>query len=249
MKTHKLWYLLVTCLGLGFAAKPEIVSASGYTNGNTNLAFEEMQNKTDSSGKSASSYYGSYNTTIAGKDWLGDFVMTSRLTDANYTLFSGKFKDRKRGSEQTCEGSMTIRRTNLGKAHPITAQVTWQVKSGKSCPFSGTQVNLTLVEALPKPDIRGDFTKPNTLPGETNGNGMWPQWRVVANDGILNCRESPNGKVIQTYRIGDKAVSVGNLRGPVEFYSGVPWFKVVRNQSFCFVRANSRYIAPVSMPF
>ena len=248
MKTHKLWYLLATCLGLGFAANPESVSASGYTNGNTNLSFGEMQNRTNSSGKSASSYYGFYNTTIAGKDWLGFFTMTSRLADADYTTFSGKFKDQMLGAEQKCEGNLTIRRTNLEKPNPTVAQVTWQVKSGKSCPSIGTQIKLTLIESIPKPDIQGDFTKPHTLPWETNGNGMWPQWRVVSSDGILNCRESPNGKIIQTYRTGDKVESVGDLREPVKFSNGVPWFKV-RNRSYCYIRANSRYIAPVSMPF
>jgi hypothetical protein len=99
---------------------------------------------------------------------------------------------------------------------------------------------------LPNPNRSGDFTarNANTFLSETSGMVTWPTWRVVSSDGELNCRQSPNGRVVRVY-LNNRDIVRAELRGGNAFVAasnGSPWM-LTRDR--CYVRANSQYIRPI----
>ncbi|MDX2231392.1 MAG: hypothetical protein NW220_17285 [Leptolyngbyaceae cyanobacterium bins.349] len=99
---------------------------------------------------------------------------------------------------------------------------------------------------LPQPNRRGDFnaSNANTFLSETNGMVTWPTWQVVSSDGELNCRATPNGRIVKVYFAKRNRVQA-ELRGGNAFVSapnGSPWM-LTRDR--CYVRANSRYVQPL----
>lgn len=134
------------------------------------------------------------------------------------------------------------------------------------------------VAEVPQPDRNGDF---NTAILQGNAGGYYPNTRWLAMpqsdlNGVLNCRESPNGKIKSRIVPGAiiRAVFNGDLQlqgrgGPpnpaadaIDLSSGRPWLHVTGTESLvipmsseegdrrkpkdCYVRANLRYIAPVN---
>lgn len=98
---------------------------------------------------------------------------------------------------------------------------------------------------LPSANRRGDFTpqNANTFLSETNGMVTWPTWRVVSSDGELNCRQTPNGRIVRVY-LNQRDIVRAELRGGNAFVTasnGSPWM-LTRDR--CYVRANSQYIRP-----
>ncbi|HIK14895.1 MAG TPA: hypothetical protein IGS53_06320 [Leptolyngbyaceae cyanobacterium M33_DOE_097] len=90
----------------------------------------------------------------------------------------------------------------------MVAQVTWIVTrqpvsfreikpQNQDCRVpNGRKFQLNLPEALPKANNQGNFTNANsnTFLSES-GTYAWTQWPVISADGVLNCREQPNGIV------------------------------------------------------
>lgn len=100
--------------------------------------------------------------------------------------------------------------------------------------------------SLPRSNRRGDFTpaNANTFVSETNGRVTWPYWRVVSSDGELNCRQTPNGRIVRVY-LNHRDRVQAELRGGNAFVAatnGAPWL-LTRDR--CYVRANTQYIQPV----
>ena len=98
---------------------------------------------------------------------------------------------------------------------------------------------------LPRPNRQGDFTaaNANTYLSETNGLVTWLHWRVVSQDGELNCRASPNGTIRRVYRTNrDRITAETRGANAIVLSNGSPWM-LTRDR--CYVRANSRYIQPI----
>jgi len=100
--------------------------------------------------------------------------------------------------------------------------------------------------SLPRPNRNGDFNSrnANTFLSETNGMVTWPYWQVVSSDGELNCRQTPNGRIMRVY-LNNRDRVRAELRGGNAFVTasnGSPWM-LTRDR--CYVRANSQYIKPV----
>jgi len=98
---------------------------------------------------------------------------------------------------------------------------------------------------LPRPNSRGDFTprNANTYQSETNGMVTWPTWRVVSSDGELNCRATPNGRIMKVYLARrDRIQAETRGANAISFSGGAPWM-LTRDR--CYVRANARYIQPI----
>ncbi len=242
MKKLRLLTFALIGFGTGFGALAEHAIASTYTDGKTNLAIEEAILETKQSS------YGYYAPAIVAQD-SGVFQINSVNRDSAYTLYKGSFVDSFRGDASTgaCTGDISIRRANLGTAKPITAEVVWRVTGGKSCSIVGRTVRSRLKEALPRPDKNGDFTSSNAITSlsETNGMVTWLKWQVV--DKSLNCRVAPNGAVKRTYMKGQIILAETRQSNAFELANdGNPWMMVYLGK--CSVRANKRYILPVSIP-
>ncbi len=97
---------------------------------------------------------------------------------------------------------------------------------------------------LPRPNRQGDFTaaNANTHMSETNGLVTWLNWRVVSQDGELNCRATPNGAIRRVYRTGSRLTAETRGANAIVLSNGSPWM-LTRDR--CYVRANSRYIQPI----
>lgn len=97
----------------------------------------------------------------------------------------------------------------------------------------------------PRPNRQGDFTaaNANTYLSETNGLVTWLHWRVVSQDGELNCRATPNGTIRRVYRTNrDRITAETRGANAIVLSNGSPWM-LTRDR--CYVRANSRYIQPI----
>lgn len=111
---------------------------------------------------------------------------------------------------------------------------------------------------VPDFDANGDF-----LSARVQGNrGTYPhwQWLVVETDEAgLNCRNA-NGAVVVTLAYGAVVDSVFDTDDAIDLVEGQPWLKVTANgvdlsrrvvdrtavAYTCYVRANTRYIAPIN---
>jgi len=197
---------------------------------------------------------GEYSTRIQGKTWHGAIAITNHKSDqAGHKYYTGTFKDSSyvSGQELTCQGTISIFRTRVSRTEPIGMTATWNVTSGKGCPSIGTVYKVTLREDLPQPDRNGNFTDTNSQGAESSPSqgSTWEKWRVVSADGALNCRQAPNGAIKKVYKSGTTLAAQTERDGTAFFNRAdlkTPW---LRTSDRCFVRANTQYIQPVSLPF
>lgn len=216
-------------------------SATTYVNptGSTSLVLAEINSNAG----------GFYFTTSGGREFLGEITITRRDGTPGAYYYYGTFRDRTigRGSPISCSGDMTVVRHTVGRSTTLAAEVTWKVTGGENCRSAGQTFKVSLAEPLPRPDAKGDYTpqNANTWVTQTSGTGTWPKWRVTSPDGELNCRQTPNGTIKQVYRAQDTVVPELRQVNAIEFSGGSPWMRTNKN---CYVRANSGYIAPVSLP-
>lgn len=218
------------------------VSASVYANASdsTRIALHEKV-----SGDSPIT--GEYSTRIGSQTWIGSVNVTGQGSVGSYR-YTGTFSDFLTGpgsadSRSTCTGNIKMTRRAVGRSTQLSLSIEWTVTGGNNCPSVGQTFNLNLVEPYPVADRNGDFTNISGWNGGTQ-DSSWGSWQVV--DTTLNCRATPNGEIQKTYsqntmllakieRSGSALVSAPS--------TGAPW---LRTQDNCYVRANSRYIAPAS---
>ncbi|WP_088891405.1 hypothetical protein [Leptolyngbya ohadii] len=221
-------------------------SASTYqtSSGKTTIVLDEASTPTTQPRR------GFYFTESAGRQWMGNINIASMSAGTGQTVYSGTFTDRTMGSgtAMNCTGNIRISRQSPGAASRVGAQATWQVTGGSGCPSVGQTFTLSLQEPLPRADRSGNFTaqNSNTWMSETSGNVTWLAWRVVSPDGQLNCRETPNGTVKQVYRSNTQILAETRGGSAFTLANGNPWL-LTRDR--CYVRANTQFIQPISVPF
>ncbi|EKQ66637.1 hypothetical protein OsccyDRAFT_4425 [Leptolyngbyaceae cyanobacterium JSC-12] len=113
------------------------------------------------------------------------------------------------------------------------------------------------VADVPAVNAKGDYTTARLL--GNRGYYRNTHWLVVDPSGSLNCRATPNGTV--KTKLGTGWVVTASFPGKdadaVVMQQGSPWLRVIpqeplgglKNQTVCFVRANNRYVAPISIDF
>jgi hypothetical protein len=97
----------------------------------------------------------------------------------------------------------------------------------------------------PRATQSGDFTQRNANVRRISDDrwGTWDQWNVVSRDGELNCRATPNGRIVKVYRTGkDQVFATRTSDNAIQTLNGSPWL-LTRDR--CYVRANSQYIQPI----
>ncbi|MEG3881505.1 hypothetical protein QT972_29500 [Microcoleus sp. herbarium7] len=216
-------------------------SATSYINttGKTTLNLSEKSNNP--------SVF--YFTQVGNREFLGNIKITRSEGAAGSYYYSGTFKDSAIGQGQkiVCSGDIAIVRRQTGSGK-LGAEVTWKVKGGENCPSVGQIFKVNLVEPLPRANASGDYTSSNanTWLTQTAGTVSWPAWRVTSRDGELNCRKTPNGTIQQVYR-ADRDTIAAELRAgnAISMANNQPW---LLTRQACYVRANSQYIQPVSLP-
>jgi hypothetical protein len=73
--------------------------------------------------------------------------------------------------------------------------------------------------------------------------GTWDQWNVVSRDGELNCRTTPNGRIVKVYKSGkDRVFATRDNDNAIQLANGSPWL-LTRDR--CYVRAHTQYIQPI----
>jgi hypothetical protein len=217
-------------------------SATTYINptGKTTLNLSEKSN----------SPQGFYFTQLGNREFFGNIQITRSEGAAGSYYYNGTFNDRAIGPGRkiVCSGDIAIVRRQVGRSEQFGAEVTWKVKGGENCASIGQTFKVNLVEPLPRPNVSGNYTSSNanTWVSETAGSVTWPAWRVTSRDGELNCRQTPNGAIKRVYRADRDTISA-ELRGAnaISVANGEPW---LLTRQGCYVRANSKYIEPVSLP-
>lgn len=243
---HRILGLGAIAIGLGLSFAPA-ASASHYqsTTGKTNLWLNEIITST------RPERTGRYNTQVQGNPWGGEIKVTQTRFEGGQPIYTGTFKDQPAGENRAgteCTGTVTLRRSDGRSGLQMAA--TWNVTGGKNCPAIGQTIRMTLNEPLPRPDARGDYSD----------KALWQLWRVVSADGELNCREQPttNSKIVRVLKEGKDSIFLdGRLGYTISRKNGDAWMYVpytgapyVEHQfKPCYVRANSRFIQPVSGPF
>jgi hypothetical protein len=188
---------------------------------------------------------GSYSTRIGNQTWNGSFKVNVD-GGLNNLLHRGTFEDSPAGNSQIkCTGTIEMNRQSLGRTPGLTMTVVWTTTGGNQCPSIGKTFRMVLPEALPVANAQGDYRQ------------AWGRWQVVSADGKLNCRATPNGTVIHTFKQGEEIVLDGRLNPTITINNGRPWLYVPyvgypyseANYKPCYVRANSQYISPNSLSF
>ncbi|CAD5980960.1 hypothetical protein PCC9214_04729 [Planktothrix tepida] len=117
-----------------------------------------------------------------------------------------------------------------------------------------TSVGMAQMAEVPTPNAKGDF-----ITAKVQGNrGLYNNihWLVVDPES-LNCRNTPEGTVKVKLVTGAiiNAIFSNNGKGDaIVLKNGQPWMKVESinpagyrfNSGVCYVRANSKYIAPIN---
>lgn len=238
MKRANVWFFAGVLSLLWCSA----ASATTYINptGKTTINLSEKANNSS----------GFYLTKVGNREFFGDIQITSAEGAAGSYYYKGTFNDRASGRGRTivCTGDISIVRRQVGRSVQLGAEVTWKVKGGENCPSIGQTIKVNLIESLPRPNASGDYTSSNanTWLTETAGSVTWPAWRVSSRDGELNCRQTPNGAIQRVYR-ADRDPIAAELRGgnAISVANGQPW---LLTRQGCYVRANSQYLQPVSLP-
>jgi hypothetical protein len=236
--------------------------AENYRNasGNTVLRFNEDNSTT-----------GLYQTKIGGKNWYGQFSATATGSPKDLTrTYTGTFEDspeilRQGRSPNTplCKGKFTAVRQFDANQALWKLQVTWKVEDGTQCPAVGTTFTMAMQEPIPINDAQGEWTQANTttywngFDAGQNNYKTWDYWLIVDPTGKLNCREKPNGKVVFTYRAGERFIASSDGRGyasaimgdhPDDRFAslGMKGRGWMRTSKTCFVRASTSQIRPLS---
>ncbi len=227
---------------LGFTATTATASDYVSASGQTQLSLSEVNQ--------GSSTSGFYFTTLQGQQWRSGIKINRIEAGAGHVVYSGTFDDFRLGpdSEHTCTGDILLDRTGT---NGVNLRVKWTVKGGTNCPSAiGDTCEVRLTESLPKADRNGNYISHNatTALSETNGAYTWPIWSVIAADGKLNCRATPEmtGKVAFTFKTGDRFDTRNRGASSLETAAdGTTWLKVPTKR--CFVRASDRAVKPVSI--
>jgi hypothetical protein len=113
------------------------------------------------------------------------------------------------------------------------------------------------VAEVPTASQQGDFTTARVL--GNRGYFQNTKWLIVDTDRGLNCRTAPNGAVKSVLMPGSVVTAVFSTQSQdaVVFSQGSPWLRVnpqvpdyaSGTPGICYVRANIRYIAPISQDF
>ena len=200
-----------------------------------------------------------YSTLINGRTWQGE-IKVDRREESPLTLppgegvriYYGTFRDNPDRLVTTIDGKWkctgTIKMTRVmgsqSRAKPgAELRVQWQVTGGNQCPNMGKSYNLSLAESLPPVNSKGDYLE------------SWQRWRVVSADGELNCRQTPNGKIVRVFKSNqDEIVPEGRSGNAITtYFNGDPWLSIPASlkagTQACYVRANSRFIQPISVPW
>lgn len=235
-------------LNIGFSAGVLLLiwcsaaSATTYINATTGKTTLNLSEK-------ANTPRGFYFTQVGNRKFFGDIQITRSEGAAGSYYYNGTFNDRALGPGRkiVCSGEIAIVR-RAGTSKQLGAEVTWKVKGGENCASIGQTFKVNLVEPLPGPNASGNYSSSNanTWSSETSGSVTWPAWRVTSRDGELNCRQTPNGAIKRVYR-ADRDTIYAELRGgsAISVANGEPW---LLTRQGCYVRANSQYIEPVSLP-
>lgn len=115
---------------------------------------------------------------------------------------------------------------------------------------------LAQIAAVPSPNSKGDFLSA-LMPGNRGNVYQTRKWLVVDPDPTyLNCRYSPTGQVRSRIAPGAIVTAVfagGSWGDAIVMSNGAPWLRisgtdplVLGDRGECYVRANIRYIAPIS---
>lgn len=227
------YLLAMSALSLAF---PAAASAAVYTTttGQTRFVL-------DLNGSKPSVEYVS---RIQGKDWIGAANVSGvPVPNSGVSRYRGTFRDFRTGpgTEQICTGTIDILDNRPGQRFTVA----WKATGGKSCPVIGQTITLNLVDALPRPDARGDFTP--AIVDQWNGGtqaSTWSGWRVVSADDFLNCRATPNGAIRRTYKMDEPITAFRDRSGlAMTTFNGASWLRTADN---CFVRANARFMQPTN---
>lgn len=212
-----------------------------------------------------------YNTQINGVIWDGTFDTTARGKGIYEGTFSDQPETEPINNPQiTCTGDVRLKVAQHGRFEPTDVEITWKVKGGDRCPVIGQTFSTQLREPLPVADRNGNYTVFNARTDSERGqhegpphpdrsgnpdpNGnlyfggdekrlIWPTWEVVATDGKLNCRSTPNGKVKFTFRSGE-LITAGQESYFDRDREDNSWLWLSAKQ--CYVRAKASLIAPIS---
>jgi hypothetical protein len=246
------------------ALSPTAAMASSYVsaNGSTRLLLDQK------------TWRGEYKTKINGEIWSGEIIPDRVLGHNGNRAMYSFFKDNLGGMLESqdkvksfCRGGFTATQTVENSRYVLKA--TWDATRGKNCPGIGQPIKLRLVEALPVADNKGDYFFENSkewfgLPNGQNEFHTWDLWQVVDASGSLSCRVRPNGKIMKTYRRGERITAAYDARVHAsailgadnkethpglldpQKIKGAPW---LQTSDKCFVRANGQYIQPLSRAY
>jgi hypothetical protein len=203
---------------------------------------------------------GRFQTSINGQQIYGSLRITGAENQGRHQTLIGNFAVY--GAVQRgCGGTMRIDTWAEGltsegdRNQNAIFSLTFDGATCSSFPMDAT---FDLSEALPKPDLNGNYTPDSgrTVLSETNGDYTWDRWTVVDSDPAgLNCREAtgrysdqvvPNGRVVTTFQNGEVIQSFLNRRPDAIFFADEnpekPYLLVRVGSELCFVRANTRFI-------
>jgi hypothetical protein len=239
MPRHAL-YSLTLLVGLGLLAWPSrshagtVVSDSGATVITVGGKRDRLS--------------GQYRSRVGGVTWEGSFEANARSRGTYLGTFSDRPNTEPINQPQIfCVGDVSLKLSQRGRFDPTGLEVTWQVTGGKGCESVGQRFTTILREALPKADRQGNYQDGNARTYDSLGQKLiWPEWEVVAADGKLNCRATPNGRVTFTFRSGERLNRMTASRDS-HFQlddRSQPWLWISPKQ--CYVRANVSLIAPLS---
>ncbi len=242
----KLQYLCGLVVSLSLFV-PKIASASTYTNNDRSfsLSLNEIQRTNNSF----------YYINKGDQEFLGDINIDHISETGDIVTYDGSFKESLLGRNRNkiiCSGDINMVRQKNGDR--VEMQLNRIFKSGENCLSMGQTFNIKLIESLPIADENGDFTRNNsdTDLSETSGFLTWSKWEIVSSDGDLNCREKPDSdaSIKSVFHAGrDRISPLTRGASAIELINGETWMKIGTKMGICYVRANSKYIQPVSIPY
>jgi hypothetical protein len=227
---------LTLMLGLGLMSGPNIAQAGTVVSdsGKTVITIGGKRDRLS----------GQYRSQVNGVTWTGSFDADAR----SQGIYVGNFIDRPINQPQiSCKGDVSLKLNQRSRFEPTAVEITWRVTGGQQCDSVGQRFTTSLREALPKANSKGDYNDTNarTYDG-LDQKLIWPEWEVVAPDGKLNCRATPNGKVTFTFRSGERLNRMTADRDShfQQDDAGESWLWVAPKQ--CYVKAKATLIAPLS---
>lgn len=233
--------LLLSAISLVTAILP--VQAANYrsTNGTTIINLSEIGN---SNLTALPRNIGYYHTLINGQRVQGNIQILTRNAALNNAKYTGTFDE-----YPGCKGTIALDRTIL-IGGGVALRAAWTIgQSSKECQSPvGTKFVVNLVENLPVAKDGNYPAQPLNNPFSAESSA-WnhPVWKAIDSPS-LNCRATPNGKIVKSYPLGTQLVSLN--RGVNTFgtdAAGQRWLYIP--ESRCFVRHSPMYIRPVSLPY